>query len=276
MDIEQLVLSTFTGAGLLDMAFRETGFCVVSAGDIITGQDIRDFKGIKGRFSGIIGGSPCQDFSILRRTPPTGNGIEMMNEFKRIVLECMPDWFLLENVPQVPDLIIDGYYVQRFNLNALECQPCTQNRNRRFQFGSIKGLVLNIERDPSPPVKYRCVTASEGKQTERRTWSEFCELQGLPSSYTLPSFTQTASYQAVGNGVPLPMGRKVAAAIRDVTRSANPRAITDFKACLCGCGREVSQNRKTAGDACRKRLQKQRERLGVTELRAFTPDHSQF
>ena len=37
-----LVLSLFTGAGLLDQAFREQGFCVVSAGDIIYGQDVCD------------------------------------------------------------------------------------------------------------------------------------------------------------------------------------------------------------------------------------------
>ncbi len=39
-----LVLSLFTGAG------REQGFCVVSAGDIIYGQDIRDFHTIAGKF----------------------------------------------------------------------------------------------------------------------------------------------------------------------------------------------------------------------------------
>lgn len=275
MQLNSLVLSTFTGAGLLDMAFREIGFCVVSAGDIITGQDIQDFKGIKGRFNGIIGGSPCQDFSILRRTPPTGNGLKMMGEFKRIVLECQPDWFLLENVPQVPDLIIDGYYVQRFNLNATECGS-PQNRNRRFQFGSVKGWVLNIERERALPNISRCVTASEGNQIDRRTWGDFCELQGLPRNYHLPSFTQTASYRAVGNGVPLPMGRKVAAAIRDAAHYGNARTITDFKACLCGCGREVSENRKTANDACRKRLQKQRERATVTKPGGVTPELSQF
>ncbi len=64
---KQLVLSLFTGVGLLDKAFKEKGFIVVSAGDIIYGQDIREFKGIVGRFDGIIGGSPCQDFSYLKR-----------------------------------------------------------------------------------------------------------------------------------------------------------------------------------------------------------------
>jgi len=81
----QLVLSLFSGVGLLDKAFREAGFCVVSAGDLITGQDIRDFTGVKNKFNGVIGGSPCQDFSTLKRN--RGNySLEMINEFMRVVL----------------------------------------------------------------------------------------------------------------------------------------------------------------------------------------------
>ena len=51
----QLVLSIFTGIGLLDKAFKETGFCVVSSGDLITGQDVRDFTGVKNKFDGLKG-----------------------------------------------------------------------------------------------------------------------------------------------------------------------------------------------------------------------------
>ncbi len=51
------LLSLFTGAGLLDQAFREKGFCIVSAGDIVYGQDIRDFHALKGKFDGVIAGS---------------------------------------------------------------------------------------------------------------------------------------------------------------------------------------------------------------------------
>jgi DNA (cytosine-5)-methyltransferase 1 len=36
--MSQLILSLFSGIGLLDKAFKERGFTVVSAGDIIYGQ----------------------------------------------------------------------------------------------------------------------------------------------------------------------------------------------------------------------------------------------
>ena len=50
----QLVLSLFTGIGLLDKAFKENGFCVVSSGDLITGQDVRDFIGVKNKFDEMV------------------------------------------------------------------------------------------------------------------------------------------------------------------------------------------------------------------------------
>jgi site-specific DNA-cytosine methylase len=64
----QLVLSLFSGIDLFGRAFQLESFCVVSAGDLITGQDIRNFHAPKDKFDGIIGGSPCQDFSMARRS----------------------------------------------------------------------------------------------------------------------------------------------------------------------------------------------------------------
>jgi DNA (cytosine-5)-methyltransferase 1 len=107
----ELVLSLFSGAGLLDRGFEQSGFCVVSAGDILWGRDVRGFSPARHKFAGIIGGSPCQDFSKARRCPPTGEGLELVGQFARCVAEAQPDWFLLENVPAVPDIIVDGYKV---------------------------------------------------------------------------------------------------------------------------------------------------------------------
>jgi len=105
----QLILSLFSGVGLLDQAFRENGFCVVSAGDLITGQDIRDFHTMGGRFDGVIGGSPCQDFSTLNRNRGDYS-MEMVNEFIRIIEEAQPKWWLLENVKGVPDVTVREYF----------------------------------------------------------------------------------------------------------------------------------------------------------------------
>jgi len=160
----ELVLSLFTGAGLLDRGFRLEGFCVVSAGDILTGQDIREFTAPRHKFSGVIGGSPCQEFSKAFRGVPTGYGLAMVGEFCRIVKESDSDWFLLENVPQVPSVEIPGFTVQRFNLNAKEC-GVSQNRLRCFQFGSRDGSRLVLDRCVTPGTPWN-VTGDAARVSE--------------------------------------------------------------------------------------------------------------
>lgn len=255
-----LVLSTFCGLDLLGRGFQENGFCVVQAGDIILGKDIRDFKAIAGKFDGVIGGSPCQDFSRARRTPPTGQGLAMLAEFKRVVTEAQPEWFLLENVPNVPHVNIDGYHIQRFYLNALECGS-TQNRHRFFQFGSRAGIVLDIPRQPKPAHAQRCAMATEGNKVQRRTWEDFCTLQGV-EPLSLPDLTQSARYKVVGNAVSLHVSRTIAATIKSAL--ASPIYMKDVTLCACGCGRQLTGRQKTATTACRKRLSVRR-RITITE-----------
>lgn len=255
----QLVLSIFSGIDLLGMGFEKAGFCVVSAMDLIFGHDIRNKHFPSGKFEGVIAGSPCQDFSRARRTAPTGYGLEMLKQFERVVYETKPKWFLLENVPSVPDIKIKGYYIQRFDLNANECGS-NQNRLRHFQFGSTEGVVLDIKRQPKPKLIVPCVTATEGNQINRRTWADFCELQGLPRTFDLTSFNQSEKYRAVGNGVNINVAKTIAQSICESTQGTNPRTITDTKICACGCGRILIGRQKSATPACRKRLQKKRER----------------
>jgi len=214
-----LVLSLFSGVGLLDKAFREAGFCVVSAGDLITGQDIRDFTGVKNKFNGVIGGSPCQDFSSLKRDK--GNySLEMVYEFLRVVAECEPDWYLLENVKGVPNVTellnssvtdrqefcvtdLVQYSHQRIDIN--QGWYDNYSRLRHIQFGSKYDLYLNIPRGQMNNIDGGCALASDD-----RSFKELCHIQGLPDDYDLPDFNVKGKKKAVGNGVPLSMGRVIA------------------------------------------------------------------
>lgn len=254
---DNLTLSLFPGVGLLDKAFEAEGFSVVRGPDLIFGGDVRGFHVPAGRFDLVIGGSPCQDFSIARRSEPTGEGVELLGHFVRLVEEAQPAAFLLENVPHVPDVQIAGYQVQRFDLRASECGG-KQARLRHFQFGSRRGLILLITRQPRPGHVEPAALATEGKRKARRTWADFCEVQGLPRDFDLPSFTQAAKYQAVGNGVPLQVGRAVARAIREALTSPNPLTFDNARLCACRCGRVVTGKQVSATDACRHRLRVQR------------------
>jgi DNA (cytosine-5)-methyltransferase 1 len=248
-----LLLSLFPGIDLLGRGFEQEGFCIVRGPDLIYGGDIKTFHPPGGRFEGIIAGSPCQDFSIARHcVPPTGEGKKMLEEFGRVVLEASPAWFLLENVPAVPDVEIEGFTVQRFDLNANEC-GLPQDRLRHFQFGSKDRLIIRPERGKPIPSSQRACVATEGVREGRRTWADFCELQGLPRDFSLPGLTLSARYRAVGNGVPVPVARTIARAIL----SARPLAAHE-KLCACGCGRVCTGKQLCATPACRKRLERLR------------------
>lgn len=253
------LLSLFSGADLLARGFEAEGWSVVSSGDILWGRDVRGFAPARHIFQGILAGSPCQDFSKARRSAPTGNGMAMLDELARVILAAAPVWFLSENVPGVPDLAVEGYKVQRFNLNASECGSA-QNRLRTFQFGSRTGKPIVIDRGTPLPGLSRCALASEGRRPHRRTWADFCELQGLPRDFDLPELPTRLKYRLVGNGVPVPMARVVALAVkRWLVTHAWPNV------CVCGCGREVFGNVTQATPACRKRMQRRRDAAVVTQ-----------
>jgi DNA (cytosine-5)-methyltransferase 1 len=232
-----LVLSLFPGIGLLDMAFELEGFCVVRGPDVLWGGDIRRFHPPAGRFDGVIGGPPCQAFSGLKNImkllgvePRFGN---LIPEFERCVRAARPAWFVMENVTAAPIPAVTGYAVRHYLATDWKCGGQTQ-RKRRFSFGSPVGLSLDIAQTHWPTGKiHRAVTGNcriprpehieQGKgkggvfpgQGTLVPLEDACERQGLPRDFRLPALTVTALRNAIGNGVPLPMGRAIAKAVME-------------------------------------------------------------
>lgn len=234
-----LVLSLFPGIGLLDMAFEEVGFCVVRGPDLLWGGDIRRFHPPAGRFDGVIGGPPCQAFSRLRYLVEH-NGFtvapNLIPEFERCVLEAQPTWFVMENVPDAPVPSVPGYTVSPEMVRDVWVGGET-SRLRRFSWGTCSILAsarLHIEQlalhrtDPGPAVLasggYREVPVAVGgsgkvKRTKRLGYKGNADAaaaaQGLPPDFDLPGFTAAGKCKAIGNGVPLPMGRAIARAVAE-------------------------------------------------------------
>lgn len=267
------ILSIFPGVDLFGKSFTKAGFCVVTGPDLILADDIRDFHPHPGVFNGVIGGSPCQDFSSLNRNPGTYSR-EMLEEFIRIVELSKPDWWLLENVAGVPDIEIDGYGWQRFSLDLDWFSD--YSRLRHFQFGHKDGLMLDVMKGKKGEIRGTAALANDN-----RSFAELCAIQRLPENFDLPSFNVDGKKKAVGNGVPLQMGKYLASVISsqiygcdsaasnkcDVPAEENragPRVdICDAapsKRCDCKCGRKVYGRADYAGSACRKRAQRRREK----------------
>lgn len=261
--VVSLVLSLFPGIDLLGRGFELEGFCVVRGPDLVWGGDIKQFSPPGGKFSGVIGGPPCQNFSTANASRDPAAGMVLVREFIRCVAAAAPDWFVMENTPGVPRIEVAGFKMQRFTLNAGECGG-RQRRNRVFQFGSRDGTCLICDRGDTPEnLEPTClagegshpVRKSWGRVQARRSWNEFCELQGLPGNFELPGMSVSARYRAVGNGVPVYMARVIARAVRNRQQS---RHVT---LCACGCGRGVTVKQighVCATVACRKRLERQR------------------
>lgn len=246
----KLVLSLFPGIGLLDMAFEGEGYCVVRGPDLLWGGDIRRFHPPAAKFDGVIGGPPCQAFSRMvhivkaKGQTPKPN---LIPEFERCVGEAQPSWFLMENVRAAPEPRVRGYRVTSVVVNNRDF-GADQNRERRFSFGSPDGARLDralaeqIIDAPRPDGWERAVVATSSKegalakskeelrdgtsrrmrnagvlpgQSPRRTVARCAELQGLPGDFLAGSpLTVAGKYRVIGNGVPLPMGRAVAKAVK--------------------------------------------------------------
>lgn len=236
-----LILSLFPGIGLLDMAFEEAGFCVVRGPDLLWGGDIRAFHPPAGRFDGVIGGPPCQAFSTMRHliTAVYGAGRlapNLIPEFERCVVEARPRWFLMENVRDAPLPVVEGYSIASLILNNRWLGE-EQQRVRRFSFGVASDRPIDLTRhievaiferaEWAPAVMasgspYRRKTKAGVWKTSNRgvTWkivAESLRLQGLPSDFFKHSpLTAEGQQKVLGNGVPLPMGRAVAKAVKAV------------------------------------------------------------
>ena len=240
-----LVLSMFPGIGLLDMAFEQEGFCVVRGPDLLWGGDVKRFYPPAGKFDGVIGGPPCQMFSQMRHLNPEagkkhGN---MIPEFERVVLSATPSWFVMENVIDAPTPTVHGYVVRPELIRDVWVGGET-TRLRRFSFGTRGGARLPIEvlalhrTDAGPamlaggggrriPVALggtgkRKKTLEDGRTVRcgphngtRAPLEDLLRAQGLPTGFLAAApFTLTGKVHAIGNGVPLPMGRAVARAVK--------------------------------------------------------------
>lgn len=240
----RLILATFSGIGLLDRAFEQEwpDACLLRAPERLWGGDIRDWHAPPGIFEGVIGGPPCPSHSRLRaivshhdKEPER----DLIPEFERIVREGQPAWFVMENVVLAPPPAIDGYVITDLVLNNRHVpdEPGgvvgpEQHRVRRFWFGTRDGRRLSIDvalvEHPvwKPAVLASGLTIGETPRGRRiplaqmgfktkAAYQEMLRLQGLPDDFLDESpFHTKAKVRAVGNGVPLPMGRAIARAVR--------------------------------------------------------------
>ncbi len=204
--LRPIAIDLFAGAGGLSLGFEQAGFDVVAAADIdpihaavhkfnfpncavipksvigLSGNEIRQRANLGSRsIEVVVGGAPCQGFSLIGHRALDDPRNSLVREFVRIVGELDASYFLFENVKgltvgrhrQFLEELIQafeerGYQVRKpwRVLNASNYEV-PQDRERLFLLGAKRGLQLPDY--PSP------TTSPLGKQ------SSFFDLPPGPS-----------------------------------------------------------------------------------------------
>lgn len=177
-------IDLFAGAGGLSLGFENAGFDIVYAlevdkyaaetykhnrnhGTVVDVVNILDTKPeeilkkiklSKGDLDIVLGGPPCQGFSIANmRTRNNGNPLNwLVYNFLESVRGLMPKWFVMENVAglekfgngKLKDELLDlfeesGYYTKSVVLNAA-CFGIPQIRRRIFFIGNRVNKPLDF------------------------------------------------------------------------------------------------------------------------------------
>jgi len=236
--MDGLILSIFPGIDILGKAFEEEGFCVVRGPDKLWGGDIHLFHPPAGVFLGIIGGPPCQEFSILQKMNhgKPGKWGNLIPEFERVVREAQPEWFVMENVKRAPLPVVEGYCIDPTILNN-QWLGGKQHRVHRFSFGTKDSLNLLYDISLFESLEWapRVMASGVVKDFQHLKGNKnmhlhgyrsnknlrIClALQGLPENYLDDApFTVDGKFGVVGNAVPLPMARALAKAVKKATEA---------------------------------------------------------
>jgi DNA (cytosine-5)-methyltransferase 1 len=221
-----LVLSLFPGIGMLDHAFELEGFCVVRGPDLVWGGDVKKFRPEVGYFHGVIGGPPCQAFSPIGNVNRARYGVQsvmpdLIPEFRRLVMRIAPDWWVMENSSRAYAPFEGCYELQIDNLELGE----QQKRVRTFWSDLPLKVRKTAKRHPNP--KHTVTTKGgvdwKGSRAKRGAYSleDACELQGLPRDFMSHTpFKRVEAMRLVANGVPIPMGRAIAKAVKRALKHA--------------------------------------------------------
>jgi DNA (cytosine-5)-methyltransferase 1 len=178
---KNLVVSLFCGIGGLDLGFESAGFEVAVAIDnnpkvlelyklnflntTVLCRDIGDISAAEireliqnkypdwdGEITAVIGGPPCQGFSVAGKQNPDDDRSQLVIKFINLVVELNPSMFVMENVPAIAwkkfsDItgnaiaIIEEHYILSKWLLTASDYGVPQKRQRAIWVGSKFGEV---------------------------------------------------------------------------------------------------------------------------------------
>jgi DNA (cytosine-5)-methyltransferase 1 len=159
------VVDLFSGCGGMSLGFQSAGFEIAAAYDNwqpaidiykknfqhpIYQMDLSDLSVVdqlmQHKADVIVGGPPCQDFSIAGKRNFKGSRADLTYKFSEIIAEVRPKWFVMENVynieksPVLND-VLNCFKSAGYGLTAgvyeASRMNVPQNRKRYFLIGKL-------------------------------------------------------------------------------------------------------------------------------------------
>jgi len=189
------IVDLFAGAGGMSLGFEMAGYKVASAVelvDIAADTHERNFPHCevhRGDISNfrtsdvlrasnvrvVVGGPPCQGFSVAGKRDPNDPRNRLFREFVRVVDELQPDYFVMENVPgiltmkggKVKDAILEAFDeigYPNVSIAILEAASLgvAQIRARAIFIGNRHGLANPFPAPLLKPEEYIPIEAAIG------------------------------------------------------------------------------------------------------------------
>ena len=222
------VLHLYPGGGLLDKPFEEAGYCIVRGPDLLHGRWMEGWQMPEpGSFVGILGGPPCQPFSIATGSNASTHP-DQIAVFWKIVDALQPEWAVMEEVVSEETRNHAGIPadVQLTILRDWDCGGLTE-RTRGFwhrgrtipnaprRDGAPEWSVLARSWDKVVSDGPKARVCMHSNLTARRA----CELQGFPEfmddiAGERRVVPDKLIVHMMGNGVPRAMGEWVCRAMQ--------------------------------------------------------------
>lgn len=224
-------IDLFAGAGGLSLGFEQAGFDIVAAVEIdpihsaahkfnfpncatvcksvidVTGDELRRRAGIGKRdLDLVVGGAPCQGFSLIGKRALDDSRNQLVYHFVRIVLELQPKYFVFENVKgltlgkhrrflqEIIDAFREGGYTVEADYRVLNAADygVPQDRRRLFLMGARAGFALPTYPEPT------------GRTTVQQAIGDIPDAETLPAlwerDWTKTKFGKASTYAAMLRG----------------------------------------------------------------------------
>ncbi|MDR1310695.1 MAG: DNA cytosine methyltransferase [Burkholderiaceae bacterium] len=216
-------IDLFAGAGGFSLGFEQSGFDIVAAVDIdpihcathkfnfpkcatvcksvvdVTGNELRRLAGIgKSDLDVVIGGAPCQGFSLIGKRVLGDSRNQLVHHYVRVVMELKPKYFVFENVKgltvgkhrrflqEVIEAFQNGGYdvVTDYKILSAADYGVPQDRRRLILMGARKGLPLPTYPEPT---RHTTVGDAIGDIPDAESFPELWKRDWTKAKYGKPS-----------------------------------------------------------------------------------------